>query len=689
MTEKHPNKLINETSPYLLQHAYNPVQWNPWCEEALDLAKKTGKPILVSIGYAACHWCHVMERESFENEETARYMNEHFINIKIDREERPDLDHIYMDAVQAMTGSGGWPLNVFLTPDGKPFYGGTYFPPVKAYNRSSWKDVLMNIQDAWENRREEMEAQADKLVNHISLSGNLIGKSNTPETADAGNNFTTEHCDIIAANILKSADKIYGGFGAAPKFPQTFSIQYLIAYGHYFNNEDALKQAGLSLRKMLEGGIYDHLAGGMSRYSTDRQWLAPHFEKMLYDNALLVSVLADAYQLTDDIYYADAIHKTLGFFIREMKHHEGGFFAALDADSEGVEGKFYVWDKKEIDEILCEDSGLYCKWFSISEKGNWEEKNILHISENESAFAVANNMDVQGLKNFISKCNKKLLVIRNNRPRPLTDDKILLGWNALLITSFCKAFASTGKERYRTEAIELFDFITDKFSVNGMVCMHTYKNNQARYPAFLDDYAYLIQACIQLQEITSNQQYLIHAQTLTQYVTDNFEDTDSGYYYYTHAKQTDVITRKIEFYDGAVPSGNSIMAENLYYLSVVFENSNWFNRAQKITTALTEAVVKYPTSFAVWALLILKRVIGINEIVVTGNDIEQIHKEMLRLYLPDKIFQSSSNEVNGFPLLKDKNYVSGTNIYLCRNFACMEPVNTINQLKLLLKKPVY
>lgn len=689
MTEKHPNKLINETSPYLLQHAYNPVQWNPWCEEALDLAKKTGKPILVSIGYAACHWCHVMERESFENEETARYMNEHFINIKIDREERPDLDHIYMDAVQAMTGSGGWPLNVFLTPDAKPFYGGTYFPPVKAYNRASWKDVLINIQDAWENRREEMEAQANKLVTHISLSGNLIGKSNNPGTGEADENFTSEHCDIITANILKSADKILGGFGAAPKFPQTFTIQYLIAYGHYFNNEEALKQAGLSLRKMLEGGIYDHLAGGMSRYSTDRQWLAPHFEKMLYDNALLVSVLADAYQLTADDYYADAIHKTLDFFTREMKHQAGGFFAALDADSEGVEGKFYVWDKKEIDEILGEDSGIYCKWFSISEQGNWEGKNILHVSANETDFASANNMEVESLKDIIGKCNKKLLIIRNKRPGPLTDDKIILGWNALLITAFCKAYASTGRELYKTEAIELFDFITEKFAVNGMVCMHTYKNNQARYPAFLDDYAYLIQACIHLQEITQNQEYLVLAQTLTQHVTDNFGDEDSGYFYYTHVKQTDVIARKIEFYDGAVPSGNSIMAENLYYLSAVFDNNSWFNRAHKITAALTGAVVKYPTSFGVWALVILKRVIGINEIVITGNDIKEIHKEMLRLYMPGKIFQCSNYEVQGFPLLKNKNYVSGTNIYLCRNFACQEPVNTINQLKLLLKKPVY
>lgn len=690
MTAKHPNKLIEETSPYLLQHAYNPVQWYPWGTEALELAKKYDKPILVSIGYAACHWCHVMERESFENEETARFMNEHFINIKIDREERPDLDHIYMDAVQAMTGSGGWPLNVFLTPGALPFYGGTYFPPLKAYNRPSWKDVLTSIRDAWVKRREELEEQARKLLSHISSSGKIFSNPNVvvPATVDTG--FTAEQADIMAVNILRSADTAHGGFGNAPKFPQTFTIQYLLAYAYFTGHEKALLQAVTSLDKMLQGGIYDHLAGGLARYSTDKTWLVPHFEKMLYDNALLVSVLADAYQLTQKKHYADAICKTLDFLVGEMKHPQGGFYAALDADSEGEEGKYYVWEKQEIDDLLGEEAELYCSWFNITDNGNWEGKNILHINQEPAAFAAANNMGMQELENFISRCNGKLLGVRNKRVRPLTDDKILLGWNALLVTAFCKAYAATGIEKYKDEAVELFDFINRAFAAGEEnKFWHTYKNNTARYPAFLDDYAYLIQACLYLHEISSGLHYLEAARNFTQYVLDHFEDGETGFFYFTHIEQNDVITRKMDVHDGATPSGNSVMAGNLYYLSVIFEKREWFDRAQRTTLQLADTVMKYPTSFAVWASEILKQVMGINEIIVTGTDFESIYKEMLRLYLPNKVMQAQSSEIPGFPLLKGKDFSSGSCIYLCRDYTCKGPVYTVSELLTLLKKPAY
>ena len=690
MTAKLPNKLIEETSPYLLQHAYNPVQWFPWGDEALQLAKKYDKPILVSIGYAACHWCHVMERESFEDADTARFMNEHFINIKIDREERPDLDHIYMDAVQAMTGSGGWPLNVFLTPAALPFYGGTYFPPVKAYNRASWKDVLSGIHNAWVNRREELEEQAQKLLSHISESGKVFSKAAlvVPETDTRA--FTEEHCDIIAVNLLRSADTSNGGFGNAPKFPQTFAIQYLLAYSYHTGHEKALMQAELSLNKMLQGGIYDHLAGGMARYSTDNAWLVPHFEKMLYDNALLVFVLADAYQLTQKKHYADAICKTLDFLISEMKHPQGGFYAALDADSEGEEGKYYVWDKQEINDLLGEDAGMYCSWFNITDNGNWEGKNILHITGEPEVFAGMNHMNVQDMQNFISRCNDKLLAARNKRVRPLTDDKILLGWNALLVTAFSKAYAATGMEKYKSEATALFDFINRVFadgSASGY--LHTYKNNQARFPAFLDDYAYLVQACLHLQEITTRQQYLLEAKRITQYVIDFFEDEETGFFYFTHLNQTDVITRKMDMHDGATASGNSIMAENLFYLSVIFEKRDWYEKAQNITSQLAEAVMKYPSSFAVWAFVILKQVMGINEIVVTGTDAGTIHKEMLRLYMPNKVMQCQTAEITGFPLLNGKDFGSGSYIYLCRGNSCKAPVNKVYELLDMVKKQGY
>jgi len=684
MAYQFTNKLIHESSPYLLQHAHNPVQWYPWGPEALDKAKELDKPILVSIGYAACHWCHVMERESFEDEAVAEYMNEHFINIKIDREERPDLDHIYMDAVQAIAGNGGWPLNVFLTTDAKPFYGGTYFPPQKAYNRPSWKDVLTNIHNAWMDKREELVQQAQNLVDHISLSGNVFGK-NGPDAPAAL--FTREQCDTIAENILKAADTMYGGFGAAPKFPQTFTIQYLLAYGHFFKHQKAREHAEFSLQQMLNGGIYDHLAGGLARYSTDSHWLAPHFEKMLYDNALLVSVLADAYQVTNNKIYADAIDKTLGFFIREMKHPEGGFFAALDADSEGEEGKFYVWDKTQIDDILGNDAALYCKWFGVSEKGNWEGKNILHISTSEAVFAKENNISTEALQALISEGNEKLLRERNKRPRPITDDKILLGWNALLLTAFCKASAALGNTYYQEEAVALFDFIAEKFSSEGMIRFHTYKNNEAKHPAFLDDYAYMIQACIHLQEITSNQQYLIEAKKMTEYVINNFENAATGFFYYTHSDQSDIITRKVEFYDGAVPSGNSIMAENLGYLSVIFDNKDWQIRARNLTQSLSDAIVKYPSSFAIWAMALLKQFTGINEIVITGKEPSIIIRELLSLYIPNKVFQSSHVEAE-FPLLKHKLFGASPQIYLCKDYECQAPVGKIDELKMLLKNPI-
>ena len=448
------NKLISETSPYLLQHAHNPVNWYPWGEEALLRAKTEDKPILVSIGYAACHWCHVMERESFENPETAALMNQHFINIKIDREERPDLDHIYMDAVQAMTGSGGWPLNVFLTPNLKPFYGGTYFPPRPVQQRNSWSQVLEAVATAYRNKKEEVEQQAEQLVSHLAQANSFGLQSNT----GASLLFSESSIADAVNNILKTADRQWGGFGRAPKFPQTFTIQFLLRASQYIpdaadvalnNNDEALQQALVSLDKMLAGGIYDQLGGGLARYSTDAQWLAPHFEKMLYDNALLLSVLSEAYQLTQKDRYREVIAQTIGFVQREMMHPRKGFYAALDADSEGEEGKFYVWSKSEIDEILGADATLFNEYYNVSEEGNWEGKNILHVLQPVEVFAAERKTDVRHLKKILSEATGKLLAYRSKRPRPLLDDKVILGWNALMNTALSKAYAATGEESWR------------------------------------------------------------------------------------------------------------------------------------------------------------------------------------------------------------------------------------------------
>jgi len=671
------NHLLHETSPYLLQHAHNPVNWYPWSEASLEKAKAEDKVILVSIGYAACHWCHVMEKESFEDEKVAALMNENFINIKIDREERPDLDHIYMDAVQAMTGSGGWPLNVFLTPAGQPFYGGTYFPPQKAFNRSSWTEVLLGVKQAWRERRTEIGTQAASLTEHLQKS-NDFGKA----APVAGWQLTREQAEAMFDNIMKNADTTWGGFGNAPKFPQFFTIQYLLQYHYFTGNAVALEQAVLSLDKMLEGGIYDQVGGGMARYSTDVEWLAPHFEKMLYDNALLINVLSDAWQLTKNPAYEKAIHKTIGFVQRELMDKTGGFYAALDADSEGEEGKFYVWSKAEIEDILGAEAAFFCAFYDISEAGNWEEKNIPRVLKKATAFAKKNNIDIALFETKMEAALAKLLERRSTRPRPLLDDKILLGWNALMITALCKAAAALHQEEWLQLAIRSFDFLITRFKVPGdtAALYHTFKNEVAKYPAFLDDYAYLVQAAILLQEGTGETRYLIQARELTDHVIDHFSDPGTSFFFFTHEGQSDVIVRKKEVYDGATPSGNSIMAGNLLYLALIFNETAWREQADKMLSSLSTAILKYPGSFGVWAACLLGQAYGINEIVVTGRETAPLRQEVLGEYIPNKVFQSANAPIPGFPLLEGKDYEKKVLAYLCRDYACREPVTGIAAL---------
>lgn len=671
------NALINETSPYLLQHAHNPVNWYPWGEEALRKAKEEDKPILVSIGYAACHWCHVMERESFEDEATAAIMNEHFINIKIDREERPDLDHIYMDAVQAMTGSGGWPLNVFLTPDTKPFYGGTYFPPERAYNRASWKEILEGIRKTYAEKRHEITAQAENLTAHL-VSSNAFGIQ--PSTGDDG--FSAEQLQGIAEGILLNADRDWGGFGRAPKFPQTFSIQYLLRHYHFTKYEPALQQALLSLDKMIDGGIYDQLGGGFARYSTDNEWLAPHFEKMLYDNALLVGIMAEAFQLTHNQKYADCIRHTLAFVERELLSADGGFYSALDADSEGVEGKFYVWNKAEIDALLGEaDSNLFCAYYDVTDNGNWEHTNILRVNQPLQAFAITQNLDEQYVTGRLAVCREVLLNERSKRIRPALDDKILLGWNALMNTAYSKAFAALGDETYRQAAIRNMHFLESRLPAGDGSWRHTFKG-EARIPAFLDDYAYLIQAYIHLQEITANGEYLLRAKQLTEWVIENFEEEETGFFFYTHRHQSDVILRKKEVYDGAVPSGNAVMAHNLLYLSLVFDQRDWERHARQLLQSLYKAVAKHPGSFGVWALamqLVSKELL---EIAITGPGAQSQLPSVLQAYIPNKIIQAEETNSTVFPLLAGKIGGDGerTTFYICKNHACKAPFFTVADL---------
>ncbi len=677
------NKLIHETSPYLLQHAHNPVSWYPWGNEALELAKKEDKPILVSIGYSACHWCHVMEKESFENEETAMLMNKYFISIKIDREERPDLDHIYMDAVQAIAGNGGWPLNVFLTPECKPFYGGTYFPPLRAFNRMSWKEVLEAVHEAYTKRKHEIVSQAESLTAHL-INSNTFG-INKPANGQHENIITKDTLQNIADNILKSADTEWGGFGRAPKFPQTFAILYLIRHYHFTKHQPSLDQAILSLDKMIRGGIYDHLGGGFARYSTDNRWLAPHFEKMLYDNALLINVLSEAYQLTKNSFYTDTLKDTIHFIQRELLSPDNGFYCALDADSEGVEGKYYVWSKDEIDKILGEESGTFCWVYDISEKGNWEHTNILWLPESLNQRSIELNINVSKLKEILLSCRGKLLSEREKRIRPALDDKILLGWNALMITACCKAYTALEDETCLRLAEKNVVFLESKFQEETGEWKHSWKNNTAKYPAFLDDYAFLIQAYIHLQEITGNQEYLVKAKKLTDKILIDFADEEGRFFYFTGAAQDDIFIRKKEIYDGATPSGNAVMAFNLFYLSAVFNNTAWREHSETMLYSLGGMIIKYPTSFGLWALLLQSAAESIYEIAVTGPAFAETVKKIMKEYIPNKIIQSAERGNSVFPLLEEKQgHADETLIYLCSNYSCKQPVHKTEELMMLL-----
>ena len=691
MNKQFSNALLHETSPYLLQHAHNPVNWYPWGDGALQLARDLDLPILLSIGYSACHWCHVMERESFENEEVAQYMNEHFINIKIDREERPDLDQFYMDAVQAMSGSGGWPLNVFLTTDTSPFYGGTYFPPVRAFNRSSWLEILQSIVKLWLERRDEVESQAKTLVDHLKKSNSLgVTLQNKLSSQLEKPAFEPDKCRIMTEAILKNADVVDGGFGQAPKFLQTFSMQYLLAYFYYSGDAAGKNHVVFTLQKMLHGGIYDQLGGGISRYSTDNAWLVPHFEKMLYDNALFLGVLSEAYQVTGLDVFEKAIMQIFGFLQREMKDAGGGYYTAIDADSEGVEGKFYVWQKSEIVEALGEDADIFCNYYNVKADGNWEETNILHITGLAEDFAASHGMSESQFEERMEKCRRKLLQIRSTRVRPGTDDKILLSSNALLLTAFCKAYAALQEESIKVAAVELYQFIQSKLKVDSAdaLYMHTYKAGEAKVPAFLDDYSYLMQACIHLQEITSNQDYLTTARQVLDYVLSHYTDEQNLFFYYTHKDHKDLMVRKVDVYDGATPSANAVMVENLFYLGIVFDEQQWHIRAHTMLQSLSDALTGYPSSFAVWANAYQAQAAGYHQVVITGLGLSATLSELLKSFIPNKILQSSTTELP-FPLLSAKAYESQPLIYLCENYTCRQPVKTVGEIMNFIRKPVF
>jgi len=677
MAHLHTNDLIHESSPYLLQHAHNPVQWRAWSHEALQLAKQNNKPILISIGYSACHWCHVMERESFENEDVAAVMNEHFINIKIDREERPDLDHIYMESVQLMTGSGGWPLNVFLTPDGKPFFGGTYFPPRRMHQRMSWLEVLHAVNDLWTNRRDEVEEQADKLFEHMRSGAAILGKKNI--ISDREDFFSEDAMKKIADQLMSHADKTYGGFGKAPKFPQTFSLQYLLMYGHFKKDQSALEHALLSIRSMIQGGLYDQLGGGFARYSTDDEWLAPHFEKMLYDNALLIGVMSEAYMISKDPLIKKAIEATIAFCENELKAPSGGYYSAIDADSEGEEGKYYVWTAAALKSILGE-LAPYCKdYFGVTQQGNWEGHNILTCRQETSECAAKHQLSLTAFEAFIEEGRKKLLTARAKRIKPSTDHKIIAGWNALYLTALCKASMALQNNTYADLAVSLCKDMIVRFTVSGEMRYHVNTNDISAHAACLDDLACFIQALIHLQELTGDAQYLEMANRLIVQAIEAFGDETGLMFYYTSKDQQDILYRKPDWFDGALPSGNAMMAENLYYLSVILDQSAWKERAMGMWAAMHTMVKQHPASFGCWATSMMKQHLGVKEVVMTGSTAIDLLPQLLAHYFPQKILQTAVLPLD-FPLLHGKSFTEPISAYVCEDYQCQKTVYSLKEI---------
>lgn len=681
-SETYTNELIHETSPYLLQHAHNPVNWHAWKPETLAKAVKEDKPILVSIGYSTCHWCHVMERESFEDPSIASLMNELFINIKVDREERPDIDMIYMEAVQILSGSGGWPLNCFLLPDGRPFYGGTYFPSDERYGRATWRQVLVNIARAYQQQRETVIEQATKLT--LSIKGNekrFISEINSNVLSPEKESDISK----LFYKIEEQFDKIDGGFGGAPKFPQTKTIDFLMSIFYAFGNKPALSHALLSIKKMVSGGIYDQIGGGFARYSTDSAWLVPHFEKMLYDNALLIKSMADLFRLTKDQEVGRAIHETMNFIQSEMMHPEGGFYSAIDADSEGIEGKFYVWQKTEIEKLLGDDAPLFCEIYNVTEAGNWEYSNILNLSESLENYCKIRDLDIPNTLETIKKCKKILLNFRNQRIRPGLDDKILLAWNALMISAYSEAGMALQHKPYIEIAIEQQQKVKSFFQNSDGSLMHSFKNGNASICGMLDDYAFYIESLLILFQATQAEKYLIEAKNYIDYTIEGFYDKNDGLFYYTSDQQTDIILRKKELFDNATPSGNAVMCRCLLISGTIFDENKYTEMAIRMLKAVDKSVSLYPSSFGYWAKNKLLLQMGLEEIVVDGKDQDTLVEEINTIYSTGRIIMKTNLESTNWPMLLNKEKSEQSLIYLCKDFNCYKPVSSIKELCELLK----
>ena len=685
---KHSNRLINETSPYLLQHADNPVDWYPWGPEAFEKAKKEDKPIFLSIGYSTCHWCHVMEHESFENERTAKIMNEHFISIKVDREQRPDIDAIYMNAVQIMTGSGGWPLSVFLTHDGKPFYGGTYFPPTESYGRPGFGQLLLSISEMWKNDRKKLLGSADKLTDAMKSALASDGKEKiTPLVLDKA-------FDIFQQRF----DSFNGGFGVAPKFPQPSNLSMLLVYYQRSKKLEALNMVEQTLEAMANGGIYDQLGGGFHRYATDTKWLVPHFEKMLYDQALISKAYLQAYQITKKQQYAKITQQIFDYVLTQMTDTKGGFYSAEDADSEGEEGIFYIWTPKQIESILDkEQAEIFKAHYGVTKYGNFEHNTtILHIAMPIEKLQKKFKKDHDTILNILQDARSKLFKHRQKRIRPHLDDKVITAWNGLMISSLAYGGTILQQPKYIDAAEKAADFIMNNLYKDGRLIRY-YRDGQAVTPAFLDDYAFMTLALLDLYEATFDAKWLATAKELSSQMIDLFADNKHGGFFLTGKDSEKLIARTKPDYDGAVPSGNSIAALALLKMGRLTMDTSFTESAAKAIEAVSKQLQKAPT-YSAAMLIALNFWFGpTQEIVIAGNAQDSQTQKMIKTvrdkFLPNAVVLLHEQGKAGEPIEKISPFVKNqitlkgkATAYVCENYVCNQPVNTVKELdKLIIK----
>jgi uncharacterized protein len=649
------NRLADETSPYLLQHKDNPVDWYPWGEEALELARREDRPILLSIGYSACHWCHVMERESFEDEETAALMNRLFVPIKLDREERPDIDAIYMEACQAMTGSGGWPLNVFLTPEQVPFYAGTYFPPEQRHGMPSWRRVLEAVAEAWEQRREEIRAGAGRIVQRLS-GGALLEPSEEP--------IDPRVLDTAVERLRTGHDRVHGGFGGAPKFPPSDALEFLLRRGERFVVDN-------TLRKMASGGIYDQVGGGFARYSVDERWLVPHFEKMLYDNALLARAYLHGWQVSGDPLFREVAEGTLDWALREMRGPEGGFYSALDADSEGVEGKFYVWSVDELRAALGDDADAAIAWFGATEAGNFEGANILTRGDGEPP-------------ERIGEIRRRLYEVRAERVWPGLDDKRLTAWNALMIAALADAGAVLGRPDYLDAAAGAADFLLRELRDGDGRLLRTWKDGEGRLNAYLQDHAFLVEALLTLYEATFEARWFVAARELADAMIERFADDERGGFFETSADHEQLVARRKDLEDNPIPAGNSSAAYGLLRLAALSGERSYEERAVGVFRLLSRLLPQHPGAFPHLLQAVDFWLAPVKEVALVGGEGREALERVVRSRFRPHVVVAGG-EPDGVPLLEGRDPVDGRPAaYVCERFACKRPVTAPEELEALL-----